>query len=161
MPDTYFEQLQRSPFNVCIQTQESQNGTQTAGMSVRWGARVGYARGGWTQGQEEGRRRDGGVPPEEHYHRREKACVLPRRVGGGDEEVDDHSVTHVEAVLHCPKGEKTTWGDTDGKSDWKRGSATLHPPFLLQFLVALVTWPLSSAAIFNNVKPQVRALYYF
>jgi len=27
----------------------------------------------------------------------------PRRVGGGDEEVDDHAVTHVEALLHGPE----------------------------------------------------------
>lgn len=29
--------------------------------------------------------------------------TLPRRIRGSDEEVYNHSVTHVEAVLHVPK----------------------------------------------------------
>lgn len=43
------------------------------------------------------------------YHKntilqKQKGCSLPWRVRRSNEEVDNHSVTHVETLFHCPDG---------------------------------------------------------
>ena len=50
-------------------------------------------------------RKTGGKKDWQFSHQKQKNCVLPWRIGRSNEEIDDHPVAHVEAMLHRPAGE--------------------------------------------------------
>lgn len=71
--------------------------------------------------------------------------VSPWSVGSSNEEIDDHPITHVETMLHCPVGGKSTkQANLSRCSDRKQGlyrSTRSKAPRLFRFLTAFITRP--------------------
>lgn len=93
-----------------------------------------------------------------------KDAILPRGVGSSDEEVDDHPITHVEAVLHCPvvgkgRGQGNLSKPSDGKCGLPLCKATITVP--ASFPQGTHSSPFKAAALLCNDRKPREKLYNF
>lgn len=84
--------------------------------------------------------------------------VSPWSVGSSNEEIDDHPITHVETMLHCPVGGKSTkQANLSRCSDRKHGLSLykVKSPTLVSFSHGIHNSPFKvTALLFNDRKSQ-------